>query len=231
MAIMQILRAVAAALGRLVTRTVAVSRWIGGRLVLTCETVVERAVDVAASALDVGATACRLGAGILFEVVTAPCQLLGTLARDRQQSTAPEAAASEAMQVAVAQQQRADTAEDARQVLTSLRRVAQARAAGQVPDPLHLGRLSQRLIEYVEGLDREECSALARRSTSELRVLVSGRSLRRDVRSQDQVAVPAPVVDLAETRTARRLAIQAAIRSGANRDRTVDDVLARVATV
>lgn len=232
----EIIRAVMAALGRLVTKSVMVTKKIGGRMIQVAETVTERVFDAAVAmpraVLEVGGATLKLGAGTVSDIVKAPFRVAGMLlGGKRQPQQAPEQAAAEAQQAAVQQQIRADAAEDSRQILTSLRRVAQARSSGLPPDSAHVSRLPQHLLAYVQSLSPCECDVLARRPTSELRTLISGRTQRADVRSPEQVAAPAAVVDLEAERAARKAEIRAAVRgSMAGQQRSLDDILDRVAS-
>ena len=231
----EVVAAVLAALGRLVGKSVSVFKMVGGKLVRTTETVMERVFDVAGATSHAGAglldATNKLVIGAASDVIKAPFRLAGLAARavlgNRAPEQAPDQAATQAEKAAEAQVARSDVADDARQVLSSLRRVAQARAIGQVPDLAHTGRLPAKLLEYVESLSRDECDALARRPTSDLRAIISGRLQRGDVRSPDQVAAdraPAPVVDIEAEHKARKAYLHAALR--APRQPTADDVLA-----
>ena len=231
--IAEIMRAVAAALGRIVTETVFVTRRVGGKLLTVAETVVRRDLQFVGSVAGVAGSVGKLAVGAASDVVRAPFRIAGTLLAGRQPQQAPEAAAADAERAAHAQQQRADASDDDRQVLAAFRRVVRARADGQVADTAYVGRLPQALLEYVDRLDRDECDILARRSTAELRRVIAGKGQRQDVRSPDQVApAPAQVVDLAEARAARRTevrsAVRAAMRGQDTKQETADELLSMV---
>ena len=229
--IAEILAAVMAALGRLVSKSVSVMKMVGGRMVRSTEVVSERVFDAATSVpksvVEVGGATARLVAGAVSDAVKFPFRLARALVGGRRgQQQAPQDAAAEAAQAAQAQVARADAADDARQVLTSLRQVAAARAVGQAPDPAHIGRLPHRLLRYVESLDAEGCDTLARKPTNDLRAIIGAISGRVEVaaeqeaadadrqRSADEDQRPTvhPVADLDAERSARRAQLRQAVR-------------------
>ena len=224
--VLEALRAALATMVRLITKTISVTKIIGGRVVRSTETVVERAVDV-------GQAVGQLAVGAVGDVVKAPLRIAGGVARAvggarPAQQTLPQDEAAEARDAAVTQQRRADAAEDARAVLLAFRRVAQARASGVPADPAHLGRLPRLLVDYLDALTADELDALARKPTSELRRVITGGD--RDVRSASEaLAGPAPtgVPAVVDIRDARRATLREAVRGvRAEREPTADDVLA-----
>lgn len=212
----EIISAALAALGRLVGRVVHSTIWIAGKAVRTTSVVFERVFDVAKATGKLG-----------FETAILPVRIAGKiLGGGRQPSPAPQDSAARAADAAIAQQRSADHADDSRQVLTALRRVAQARALGETPDAAHLGRLPPRLLAYVSQLPREECDALARKPTADLRILVA-----KGV-AEAKPDTAAPVADITAARTARRESLKAATRGAMKGEKPVvsaEDILALTA--
>ena len=185
--IAEILRAVLAAMGRLVTRSVSTLKCVGGRMVQVAETVVERVYDAViatpAAAWDLTQAAAKLGLGAASDAVKLPFRLAGAVfgGRRPQQPTAQQAAADEASAQRAAQQHEsdrqaaADRQSEARELVQAVRSVAAARARGERLDDVALGRLPEGVRDYILALDREECAAVASASVMGLRGVLKGR--------------------------------------------------------
>ena len=226
--IAEIMRAVAAALGRLVSRVVQTTKWVGGRAVRVAETVVERIFDAAVAAprvaLDLTVATSKLGIGTVNDVVKLPFRLAGAVLRARQpqQQSPQDAAADEAAAQRAAQQEEshrqaaADRQAEARELVQAIRSVATARARGERPDDVGLALLPDGMQDYMMAMDREEAATVAATSVPGLRGLLRGRP-PEGVRSPREVQEAAeakvvPVEQVAARREAVRSAARAAMR-------------------
>lgn len=239
--IAEILRAVMAALGRLISRTVMVARMVGGRLVQVAEVVTEHVFDAAVAApraaLDIAGATCKLAYGAASDAVKLPFRLAAALLGGgrKQPQTAQSAAADEAAAQRAAQQQEAerqavaDRQAEARELVQAVRSVAAARARGERLDDVALQRLPEPVRDYLLALDRDECAAVAAASVMGLRGVLKGRPLE-GVRSPEETrqASTAEVVSeeqLAARRAEVRAAAKAAMRGNREPTHDVDSIM------
>lgn len=239
--VMEILRAVAVALGRLVGRVVQTTKWVGGKLVYGTKTLFEWVGDTAAPAVGNAAMdglkaaptmalkAAKIGGWAVaspFIVATEiavgaaklPLRVLGALGGARQQPQAPQqAAANEAVAQRAAQQQEAerqavaDRQSEARELVQAVRSVAAARARGERLDDVKVARLPEGIRDYLLALDKDECGAVAAASVMGLRGILRGKP-PEGVRSPKEIREAAGAEVISEEQVAAR---RAEVRSAA----------------
>lgn len=221
----EIIAAVMAALGRLVSKSVSVTKMIGGKLVRSTEVVLERVFDVAAAvpsaAFDITAATSKLALGAASDLVKMPFRLAGMVfgGRRGQQPSAQSAAAEEAaaQREAAAQEEArqaaADRQSEARELVAAVRSVAAARARGERLDDVALSRLPEPVRDYLLALDKDECGTVAAASVMGLRGVLRGKP-PEGVRTPSELkeATGAEVVS-AEQVAARRAEVKAAVRA------------------
>lgn len=244
--LVEILRAVLAALGRLVGRVVQTTKRIGGKLVHGSELLFERVFDTVVSApravVDIGAATLKLGTGIVSDVAKAPFRLAGMVlgGRRQPQQTAQSAAADEAAaQRAAAQDEAnrqaiADRQAEARELVSAVRSVAAARARRERLDDVALQRLPEPVRDYLLALDRAECGTVAAASVMGLRAVLKGRP-PEGVRSPKEIqeSAGAEVISkeqVAARRAEVRAATRAAMRSGREPQDDYEATIQNVAT-
>ena len=211
-ALAQIASAVRAVLGKMIVRTVHVTRMVAGRIVSVPQTVVEylastaipAAVEVAEGTAEAAAGVVRSAGQVAGAVVAAPFKLAKSLMGGGEAQQ--EAAADNRGEQAVAQQQeRVDSSSDERDLLRAARTLVSARARGERLAPELTQRLPRELIDRLSALSDDECRLLASRPTAQLRAVLMGRGVP-GVRSAQDIAdaQAAEVAEaLARTREAR----------------------------
>ena len=202
--ILEAIRAALAAVLRLVTKTVQVTKKVSGKLVRVAETTTEWVRDTAVPAVDgakagaghawdglkkgvcvgavVAAAPFRIMAGAVSDVVRLPGRLLGSLLADRARPQQPQdAAAEEAAVQKVAQQEEAarqaasDRQAEARELIQAIRNVATAGARGERLDDVAVNRLPEGVRDYLLSLSAEECGVVAAASVTSIRAFSKGR--------------------------------------------------------
>ncbi len=243
--ISEILAAIVAALGRLVSKSVSVTKFVGGKLVRSTEVVLERVFDAVAAtprfAFDLGVATAKLGVGIVSDVAKLPFRLAGMVLGKRgpqptaQSAAAEEAAAQrEAAQQEEARQSAADRQSEARELVAAVRSVAAARARGERLDDVTLARLPEAVRDYLTALDKSECEVVAAASVMGLRNVLRGRPPEgvrtpKEVRESGQQAEVVTAEQVAARRAEVKAAFRASMRGEQSKTETVDDVMSRYA--
>lgn len=220
--IVEAVRAVLAAIGRMVGRFVSVTKFVGGKLVTTTETVFERVFDAVVSAprtaVDLLGATSKLAIGAVSDVVKAPFRLAGMLLNGRKpQQPGPAAAQNEAAAQQQAAQQEdlrqalADRQSEARELVQAVRSVAAARGKGERLDDVTLARLPEEVREYLLGLTQSECDVVAAASVPGLRGVLKGKP-PEGVRSPEDLKKTAGADVITEEQVAAR---RAEVRSAA----------------